>query len=96
MTSRPTFEVQAQRSDGRCYVNCETHRATSFAVIEIKKWSKTLSGGKRRNFTARRVIARFPTMNKAKLEAAAMTRRYEPLGLYKLGQRIVKELTNVG
>lgn len=90
MTSRPTFLVEPQRSDGRCFIPCEPHQATSFAVIEITKWSKRL-GGKTRKFTARKVIARRNTRNAAELEAQAMTRRHEPLGFYKLGQRIIKK-----
>lgn len=91
MTVRPTFHAEAQRSDGRCYVPCELHKATSFAVIETKRWSKKLSGGARRNFTSRRVIKRCTTMNAAELEATAMSRRFEPLNGYKLGKRIIKE-----
>lgn len=89
--TRPTFHTEPQRSDGRCFVPCELHQATSFAVIETKKWAKTMTGGKLRKFTSRRVIKRCPTRNAADLEAAAMTRRFEPLNLYKLGKRIIKE-----
>ena len=86
MTVRPTFHTEPQRSDGRCYVPCELHKATSFAVIETKKWTS-----KGRKFTSRRVIKRFPNRNSADLETAAMTRRWEPWNFYKLGKRIIKE-----
>lgn len=86
---KSSYLVEPQRSDGRCYIPCELHQATSFAVIEVKKWTKRLSG-KTRHFTSRRVITRKPTRNSAQLEAEAMTRRAEPLDLYKLGKRIIK------
>lgn len=85
-----TFQVEPQRSDGRCYVPCELHQATSFAVVQIETWTKKLNG-KSKRFKSRRVITRKPTHNSAKLEAEAMARRSVPLDLYRLGKRIIKK-----
>lgn len=84
--TKPTYEVVPQRSDGRCFVPCEIHKATSFAVIETIKWTR-----QRKRYTSSRVIKRFSTKNAAHLEAAAMARRSESPTLYKLGRRIIKE-----
>ena len=66
----PTYIVEPQRSDGRGFVPCELHQATSFACIEHTVWT---SRGKK--LSAKRVIKRFPARNSALLEAEAMTRR---------------------
>ena len=80
------YLVEPQRSDGRGYVPCELHQATSFACIEHIVWT---SRGKK--LSAKRVIKRCPTRNAAILEAEAMTRRKIKLPGYKLGRRIIKE-----
>ncbi len=83
---KPVYHVEAQRSDGRCFIPCELHKATSFAVIETLKWTRNS-----KKFTARKVIKRFSTRNAAILEADAMARRQSSPTLYKLGRRIIKE-----
>lgn len=82
------FNVQPQRSDGRGYVPCELHRATSFAVIRVEHATR-----KGRKFTCSRVIERFS--NKAEAEGAVdfHRKRHAPTPRHlirKLGLRIVK------
>lgn len=87
--AKPTFEVQPQRSDGRGFIPCEIHRATSFAVIRIEHFTK--SG---RKFVAKRVISRHNTKTQAEGIAAANRKSFEPTPRHlirKLGMRIVKQ-----
>lgn len=83
----PTFLVQPQRSDGRAYVLCDLHRATSFAVVRIDKIRRH---GK--TYTVNRVIERCPTRNQAESLAEANRRSFEPEPRHrvrKLGVRII-------
>ena len=84
--ARPNFTVQPQRSDGRGFVPCELHRATSFAVIRTEKFRRQ---GKL--YTASRVVECFTTRTLAQGFADMSNKRFEPLGLYKLGKRIIKK-----
>ena len=86
--ARPNFTVQPQRSDGRGFVPCEPHRATSFAVLRTEKFRRQ---GKL--YTASRVVERFATRTLAQGFADMSNQRFEPLGLYKLGKRIIKKGT---
>jgi hypothetical protein len=85
---RPKFTVQPQRSDGRGYVPCEVHRATSWAVIRTEQFRR-----KGKLYTASRVVDRFSTKTLAEGFAHSSNQRFEPLGLYKLGKRIPKKGT---
>lgn len=85
--SRPQFIVQPQRSDGRGYVPCEVHQATSWAVVRTEKFKRA---GK--TYTASRTIARFSTKNQAELLASANTKSFTPEPRHlvrKLGRRII-------
>lgn len=87
--ARPQFIVQAQRSDGTRYVDCEVHRATNWAVIKLTK--KNVKG---RTYTVREVLARFATKTQAQGLADANIARFVPTPRHlvrKLGVRIVKE-----
>lgn len=86
--TRPDFIVQPQRSDERGYVPCELHRATSFAVLRVEKFRRA---GK--FYKVSRVVERFATKTLAEGFAAMNNQRFEPLGLYKLGKRIIKKGT---
>lgn len=88
--AKPTFEVQPQRSDGRGFMPCDPHRATSFAVIRVDKFTK--SG---RKFTAKRVIGRYNTKTQAEGAAEANRRSFEPTARHlvrKLGLRIISNV----
>lgn len=83
----PTFTVQPQRSDGRAYILCDLHRATSFAVVRTDKVRRH---GK--VYTINRVIDRCPTRNQAESLAEANRRSFAPEARHlvrKLGQRII-------
>jgi hypothetical protein len=85
----PTFIVQPQRSDGRAYVLCDLHRATSFAVVRIDKVHRH---GK--VYTVTKVIERCPTRNQAESLAEANRRSFAPEPKHlirKLGRRIFSE-----
>lgn len=85
--AQPAFIVQPQRSDGRAYLLCDLHRATSFAVIRIDKVRRH---GK--TYTINRVIERCPTKNQAESLAEANRRSFEPEPRHKvrkLGVRII-------
>lgn len=84
--AKTEFQVQPQRSDGRGYVPCELHRATSFAVIRTDRIRRA---GKL--YTASRVLARFATSNQAQLLADANTQSFLPSTAYRLGKRIIKK-----
>jgi hypothetical protein len=87
--ARPTFAVQPQRSDGRGWVPCEPHQATSYAVIRTEK--STRSG---RKFTSSRVIGRYGSKREAEGAADFQHKATEPLARHlvrKLGRRITKE-----
>lgn len=80
MPAKPKFIVVAQRSNGQCYVDCELHRATSFAVK--KQWKS-----KGRVFL--QTLSRHSVRTQAQAEADHRTRAASPLaGIYKLGQRM--------
>lgn len=83
---KPSFEVQPQRSDGRGYIPCEPHQATSFALVKTVKFTRQ---GKK--FKTSRVIERFTTRNQA--EGAKHLNEQSHLKVlgYKLGRRIMKE-----
>ena len=86
--SKLEFSVQPQRSDGRGYIPCELHRATSFALIRTERYTR-----KGNKFTFSRVIERFG--DKAQAEGAAdfHRKRHAPTPaslVRKLGRRIVK------
>lgn len=86
--TRPKFYTQPQRSNGAGYIPCELHQATSFAVIReehLRRMGKL--------YRASRVIERFSTKTQADLHAEANNKRFEPLGGYKLGRRIIKKGT---
>jgi hypothetical protein len=83
----PDFIVQPQRSDGRGYVPCEVHRATSWAVVRVQKFTQ-----KGRKFTASRVIARCGTKNQAEGLAQSNLKSFAPTPrelIRKLGRRII-------
>lgn len=85
--ARPQFIVQPQRSDGRGYIPCELHQATSFALVRIEKLTR-----KGKAYTASRVLERFSTRNQAQLAADMNTKRFEPTPrnlVRKLGRRII-------
>lgn len=85
--AKPVFEVQPQRSDGRGYIPCEIHCATSFAVIRIDNFTR-----RGRKFTAKRVLSRHRTKTEAEGAAASNRRAFEPLAKHlvrKLEQRII-------
>jgi hypothetical protein len=89
--AKPEFIVQPQRSDGRAYVPCEIHQATSFAVIRVEKFTK-----KGRKYTASRVLDRFSSKTRAEGLAEANRKATEPLARHlirKLGRRILKPET---
>ena len=88
--SKPEFLIQPQRSDGRGWVPCELHRATSFAVV--KKQSFTRQG---KRYKASVVIGRCSTKFQAEGLAQANRKSCEPMPKHlvrKLGRRIVKPL----
>ncbi len=88
--AKPNFVVQPQRSDGRGWVPCELHRATSFAVIRVETFVR-----KGRKYSASRVIGRYTTKSQAEGSAEANRKSFEPTprGLVrKLGRRIVNDL----
>lgn len=75
---KPRFITQPQRSDGRAYVDCDVHRATSWAVIKI--------AGR-----VRAVISRHSTKTQADGEVSSRTLNAEgPPRQYKLGRRMGK------
>ena len=85
--AKPSFLVQPQRSDGRGYIPCELHQATSFAVIRMEKLTR-----KGKAYTASRVIGRYPTRNQAQAMADCNVKATTPLArqlVRKLGQRII-------
>lgn len=85
--AKPDFIVQPQRSDGRGWVPCELHRATSFAVVRVETFTR-----KGRKFTASRVLERFSTKTQAEGLAAANRKAFEPTPRHlvrKLVQRII-------
>lgn len=85
--ARPDFIVQPQRSDGRGWIPCEPHKATSFAVVRVEKLTR-----KGKPFTASRVIDRCNTKTQADGLAQANRQRFAPTPAHKvrkLGQRIV-------
>ena len=85
--AKPEFIVQPQRSDGRGWVPCELHQATSFAVIRVERLTR-----KGRKYTASRVISRHNTRNQAEGLAAANRKAFEPKPRHlvrKLGLRII-------
>lgn len=87
--ARPQFIVQAQRSDGTRYVDCEVHRATNWAVIKVIK--KSVKG---RKYFTREVLGRYATKTEAQGLADMNTKRFEPTPRHlirKLGVRITKE-----
>lgn len=89
--TKHTFIVQPQRSDGRGYIPCELHRATSFAVLHTEHFQR-----RGRKFTTSRVIGRYGSKREAEGMADHQRRAYAPTPAHlvrKLGRRIVKELT---
>ena len=87
--ARPDFIVQPQRSDGRGWVPCELHRATSFVVVRVETFTR-----KGRKFMASRVLERFSTKTQAEGLAAANRKAHEPTPRHlirKLGQRIIAQ-----
>lgn len=71
--ARAKFIVQAQRSDGFAYVDCEVHRATSWAVVKTQQLR--LKG---KPYTTRKVISRHQTRTQA--EGEAMSQNLNVLG----------------
>ena len=89
MAHRPTFIVEAQRSNGTKYVSCPVHQVTSWAVIRIDLITRK---GVRRE--ERSVIGRYSTKTQAQGHADANTKCYAPTPrsqVRKLGLRIVKD-----
>ena len=87
--SRSTYTVQAQRSDGTRYIDCEVHRATNWAVIKLT--NKTVKG---RRYSTREVLGRYATRTQAQGMADANTKVTAPTPRHlirKLGLRLVKE-----
>jgi hypothetical protein len=87
--ARPTFTTQPQRSDGRGWVPCEPHQATSYAVIRTEKSTR---GG--RKFTSSRVIGRYGSKREALGVVDYNTKAHEPLPRHlvrKLGRRIISQ-----
>ena len=83
------FQVQPQRSNGVCYIPCEQHQATSFAVVKVETFTR-----KGRKFTTSRVVDRCATKTAAEGLASANNKRFAPTPAHlirKLGRRIVKE-----
>jgi hypothetical protein len=86
---RPNFTVQPQRSDGRGWVPCELHRATSFAVIRTDTFTR-----KGKPFTASRVLSRCTTKFQAEGLAEANRKAFAPVPrdqVRKLGRRIISK-----
>ena len=88
---KTTFTVQPQRSDGVCYLPCEPHRATSWAIVRTDKFTKNS-----RPYTTSRVVSRCSTKNQAESLALANTKSFAPTPLHlirKLGHRIFSKGT---
>lgn len=82
--AKAKFIVVAQRSNGEGYVDCEPHRATSFAVK--KQW-------KSKGRVYLQTLSRHSTRTQAQSEADYRTRSASPItGIYKLGQRMAKRI----
>lgn len=81
-----SFSVQPQRSDGRGFVPCEPHRATSFALVKTEAFTR-----RGRKYKTSRVVERFQT--KAQADGAKLLNEmsHKPSIAYKLGRRIIKE-----
>jgi len=87
--ARPQFTVQPQRSDGRGWIPCEPHRATSFAVVRTEE-------GKVRGklYKVSRIIARCTTRTQAESLVEMNTLSYQPTPRHKvrkLGRRIINQ-----
>lgn len=84
--AKPTYTVVPQRSDGRGYVDCEPHRATSWAVRERKKIRRG-----RMTHDASRILSRHATRNQAELDRDCYARSIlKPRRAYKLGARMLE------
>lgn len=85
---QPKFIVQPQRSDGRGYIPCEPHRATTFAVVKIQQVQK-----RGKLFTVNKVIDRCTNANLAEGLAEYNRRSYAPTAphlIRQLGRRLIK------
>lgn len=81
---RATFIAEPQRSDGKGYIPCELHRATSFAVVKVQSFQL-----RSKRYTTRAVLSRHTNLNQANFEAHAQTLgTLGPKRQYKLGNRM--------
>lgn len=84
--ARAKFIVQAQRSNGFAYIDCEVHRATSWAVIRIRK-----ARIKSKEYTYRNFVSRHQTRTQAEGEALSHNLNAAgPTRQYRLGKRMEK------
>ena len=82
--TRAKFLVQAQRSNGLAYVDCEVHRATSWAVVKTQQLR--LKG---KPYMTRKVVSRHQTRTQAEGEASSQNLNAAgPLRQYVLGKRM--------
>jgi len=83
-----SFTSQPQRSDGRAYVPCEPHQATSWAVVKTEKFT---SRGIKREVS--RVITRCKTKTEADGMVQSNNRSFAPKPrseVRQLGRRIIQ------
>lgn len=81
---KPIFTTTPQRSDGHGYIDCEPHRATSWAVRKSEKLRRG-----RTLYTVSTIIARCDTRSQADNLRDYAARSVEPPSrLYRLGARM--------
>ena len=80
-----TFEVQPQRSEGRGYVPCGVHQATSWALVKTERYT-----ARGRKFVVLKVIGRYKTRTEAEGMKSANNQSHKKVRGYKLGRRIIK------
>lgn len=87
---KPTYTTIPQRSDGRGYIDCEVHRATSWAVRKSEKRKGGTRGTSMNKYIeVSAIVSRHDTRAQADLDRDYHTRSYEkPSRAYKLGQRM--------
>ncbi len=78
-----TFRAQPQRSDGTRFIDCEIHRATSFAVVKTEKFTRD-----KVKYTIHRVVERCKTLPMAMSSAASRNAVLaKPERRFRLGNR---------
>jgi hypothetical protein len=85
--AKPIYIVQPNRSDGRGYIVCDTHRATSFAVV--KQISRRING---KIYLTCTTHSRHSNRNQANGAAEHLNRGVVSNVVYKLGQRMPKRI----